>query len=472
MSATPAPLLAASAAVTAALETVTRDVAAYQSLSDLVLLDLSRIASQQQKLLNTHAALIAGELARRSAPSLGSAGLAQRTGHRTTEELVRVTTGSTKREAISAVRAGRLAVEAAELPDPATGELVAPERPWLRAVGVALSAGTVSVAAAESICNGLGEPTAEITATVLADAVTELLATAATGMDADRLFRAACDLRNEIDEAGIADRERARFEARALQFRRNPDGTARLVWDMDPETATIAGDLFDRATSPRRGGPRFVDPTRKAASQRILDDTRTTEQLVSDVFLELLRQGAVADTSQLLGTAAPVVTIYVTKETIDKGEGSGRVAGQPEPVSWATIERHICTGGVTDVSFDETGNPLNLEREQRLFTRKQKAVLAAVWGGCAIEGCDRPASWTEAHHIEHYARDHGKTNILNGILLCRHHHLLLHNNGWEIHRQGSNYWLTLPTNVKLDGLPVRLRPKNPTYQQHQRQRAG
>jgi len=469
--ATAVSLLAGSAAVTVALGAMSRDVAAYQILDDNELLGLSRASSEQQRMLNTHAALIAGELARRSAPVLGLTGLAQRSGHRTPEELVRVTTGSTKREAFTAVRAGRLAVEAAELPDPVTGEIAAAEQPWLRAVGVALTAGTISVPAVESIRNGLGEPTVEITSSVLADAVAELLQLAATGIDADRLYREARDLRNEIDEAGIADREQARFEARALRFRRNADGSARLVWDMDPETATIAGDLYDRATSPRRGGPRFVKPDAKAEAQRILDDTRTTEQLVSDVFLELLRHGADADTSQLLGTGAPVVTVYTTRHTIESGEGHGTVAGQPEPVSFETIQRHLCSGGVVDAIFDEQGNPLNLEREQRLFSRKQKQVLAAVWGGCAIEGCERPASWTEAHHIEHYSRG-GKTNILDGILLCRHHHLLLHNNSWEIRRQGHEYWLTLPPDVKPDTLPIRLRPKNTTYKELIRKPAG
>ena len=32
-----------------------------------------------------------------------------------------------------------------------------------------------------------------------------------------------------------------------------------------------------------------------------------------------------------------------------------------------------------------------------------------MWGGCPINGCDRPPSWTEAHHIDQWERDHGKT---------------------------------------------------------------
>ena len=53
----------------------------------------------------------------------------------------------------------------------------------------------------------------------------------------------------------------------------------------------------------------------------------------------------------------------------------------------------------------------------------------------------------EAHHINFWARDGGETNIADGVLLCKFHHLLLHNNGWEIERVGSEYFLLPPAEV-------------------------
>ncbi|HEX4057095.1 MAG TPA: hypothetical protein VHX87_02105 [Galbitalea sp.] len=40
--------------------------------------------------------------------------------------------------------------------------------------------------------------------------------------------------------------------------------------------------------------------------------------------------------------------------------------------------------------------------------------------------------------MDHWLRDHGKTDIENGILLCRYHHMLIHTKGWEINRQPRN----------------------------------
>jgi hypothetical protein len=41
--------------------------------------------------------------------------------------------------------------------------------------------------------------------------------------------------------------------------------------------------------------------------------------------------------------------------------------------------------------------------------------------------------------------------------LCRHHHLWVHNNGWEIARDDSGYWLIPPTGIDPNRTP-RLMP--------------
>lgn len=293
---------------------------------------------------------------------------------------------------------------------------------------------------------------------MLADAAAELCREAA-GFDPDRLRRRARELRDELDEAGIADRERARREQRSLRVTRLPDGMTRVVWLMDPETGGLFVDLYDRATSPRRGGPRFVADDDRAATEAIMADVRTTEQLASDVFLELLRQGAAVDPSELLGSGGASITVHVTHDALASRTGHGYLEGQADAISMETVERLACGGGVTVVTFDSSGQPLDVGREQRLFNRRQRRALAARDGGCMAPGCDRPPSWTEAHHIQHWARDGGRTDIADGILLCRHHHLLFHNNGWEIEREGCAYWLVPPADV--DGrTPIRLESKS------------
>lgn len=447
-----------------ALAAVATDVDAYRQVDDRILLELARLSSLERQITDTHASLIAGEISRRSAPELGSAGLAQRTGYRTPQELVRVTTKTTARDAGTAVRMGQVLQQASPLLDPITGETEQPSEPWLQPVASAMLAGTLTAAAADAIRSGLGAPEDSVTTHALHEAATELCG-AAVHLDPDRIFRLARQLRDTLDEDGIADRERQRYERRSLRVSKLPDGTIRAVWILSGEHAAVVTELYDRATSPRRGGPRFVDEARARQAQSMLDDARTTEQLASDVFVELLRQGANADDSQLLGSGAPVVMAFVAETDFAARRGHGFVAGQADTVSVETIERLACTGELGVLKFDAAGQPFDEAREQRFYTRRQRRAMAARDGGCRFPECDRPASWTEAHHIKFWARDNGKTDIADGILLCRHHHLLLHNNHWEIERGGSEYWLIPPPDIDPEQIPIEMPSQSAVWKQ-------
>jgi hypothetical protein len=159
--------------------------------------------------------------------------------------------------------------------------------------------------------------------------------------------------------------------------------------------------------------------------------------------------------------------VLVTAVALRSGDGVGHLEGIATPVSLATVERLACANGTIEVTFDANGNGLDLGREQRLFTARQRVVLAARDGGCLFPGCDRPPSWCEAHHIDHWQRDRGKTDLDRGVLLCRHHHMLVHNNGWEIEHDrgtgvggGTSYRLIPPSTIDPARMPRRMPTKS------------
>ena len=49
---------------------------------------------------------------------------------------------------------------------------------------------------------------------------------------------------------------------------------------------------------------------------------------------------------------------------------------------------------------------------------------------CRFPGCDRPAHWTEGHHVRWFSEG-GATAIANLVLLCSRHHHRLHLPGWK-----------------------------------------
>jgi len=435
------------AAAVASLCAVSNDVADFQTADDATLVSLSRLAAREKQLAEAHLALIAGEIAARSTREMGHSGLAQRSGFRNAEELVKVTTGASGREAVTAVRVGTLVREAAVdgSTDPDTGLMFEAAEPWLAPVATAVAAGAVSVGAADAIRAGLGQPSDNVSADALASAAAELCALATT-LDIDRLRARARELRDDLDAAGVADRERERFDKRSLKHFELSNGMGRFVWDLDPENYAIAKELYNRATSPKRG-VRFVDGPNQDTAERILNDPRSIGQLASDTFLGLLQAGSDADSSHLLGTGGASIRVLVSKATLDgDGSGIGRIEGLTIPVSVATVQRLSCDGTTTEITLDAFGRPLDVGREQRTFTPKQRIALAVRDGACMFGDCDKEPSMTEAHHIIPWAEG-GRTDLANGILLCRFHHLLIHNNGWEIYLVGTDYYLLPPPDI-------------------------
>jgi hypothetical protein len=430
--------------------TVSLEVPSLEGMSradDLVVIEAMRAWGRARREVDAGLATLAGIVAARSTLELGYDGLAQRSGARTADALVSRLTGTSGPEARTITAVGSM------MSDPA---------PWLGEVATRVSVGDVSIGAAAAIQSGLGSPSPTVAADDLADAAHELLVTAGS-LPPEKVARHARERRDELDEAGILDREMALREKRFLRLTRQPDGMTRIIGLLDPESAALVADAVDAVTTPRRGGPRFVDSDAAARAEAIVRDERTTEQLAVDALVELVRIAAAVDKGRVFGTRRPSVRVHVTAADLARGAGAAHWEGQAVAVSVATVERIACGDGFLAIDFDGRGEALRLGRSRRTFSEAQKVALAAIWGGCAVSECDRPPSWTEAHHIKEWHRDHGATDVGNGILLCRHHHLLVHNNGWKVRRRGPEYLLEPPPGDRLHRAAYRLIPKNPVF---------
>ncbi len=403
-----------------------------EELSDDTLLagQLAWIAAQRR--VTAGAARFAAEIARRSARELGHAGMAQKAGARSPEQLVERLAGIGSDEARALVGAGELL---------ASGGSV-----HTQAVAASIADGSVSILAAQAIRSGLGEPGEGVSAEALADAA-ELMVTVAPEMTVRRVAQQARALRDSLDAAGVADRERLAYEKRFLRVTAQADGMTRIAGLLDSESAAIVTAAFDQVTSPRRGGPRFVDPAAAERSRRIVDDPRTTEQLLLDAFVELVRIASAADEGRVFVQRRPAVQLHVQVADLDSDTGAAHLEGQTAAVSTSTARRYVCSSGAAPILFDGD-RAIDVGRTQRLHTVRQRTVLAARDGGCTAPGCDRPPSWTEVHHPREWSEG-GDTSIENGILLCRFHHRWVHEQGWRIRPRGGGYVAVPPPGSRL-----------------------
>ncbi len=126
---------------------------------------------------------------------------------------------------------------------------------------------------------------------------------------------------------------------------------------------------------------------------------------------------------------------------------------------WTITERAarrlLCDSALIATLFAGPNRVLDANTANEQFTRSQRRALAARDGGCVFPGCRRPPRWCDAHHL-HPRAQHGPTVVDNGALLCRFHHRLVHEHGWQLHVDtDTGHWVaTDPHGNPWTGRPV------------------
>lgn len=132
------------------------------------------------------------------------------------------------------------------------------------------------------------------------------------------------------------------------------------------------------------------------------------------------------------GSGAPDVSVLFDARSLLDGWHEGTILDTGTGVLGLpieTIRRWACLGEVTPVIVGADGVRLLLGRETRLANRAQRRALRAAYRTCAL--CDTPFEFTQAHHV-HWSTHGGPTDIQNLVPLCRRHHGLVHEGGWEL----------------------------------------
>jgi hypothetical protein len=89
-----------------------------------------------------------------------------------------------------------------------------------------------------------------------------------------------------------------------------------------------------------------------------------------------------------------------------------------------------CDAGVVHWLDKADGEPLSIGRKSRTIPPAIGRALKRRDGGCRFPGCTN-THFVDAHHIQHWA-DGGETAMENLVLLCRHHHRLVHEGGFGL----------------------------------------
>ncbi len=205
--------------------------------------------------------------------------------------------------------------------------------------------------------------------------------------------------------ADIEDQRRRR----ALHLSKTLDGMVRLDGWLDAESGDELMAALDSATPPPSD----------------LDD-RTPAQRRADGLMDLVRSGGKA-----MG-AGPGPVVHTDLDTL-VGDGPPTLAETDSEtvLTKDAIDRISCDAEVTRIVFGPDSRPVDVGRSKRVITPAQRRALATRDRHCRFTGCDRPAGWCDGHHIVPWSKG-GFTDLDNLVLLCRHHHTLVHDGGWQL----------------------------------------
>ena len=255
----------------------------------------------------------------------------------------------------------------------------------------------------------------------------QLVLNEAKTLSVGRLWRFCHHVRHAADPKGFAADEADAVERRRLQLSPCEDGSLLVDGWLD----SAGGAALRTALEP------LARPTGA-------EDDRCRERRLADALVELATHTLDAGLVPQRAGQRPHLQVTTTLETLRGLAGSP--AGELEfslPISATTVQRLACDSTITRVVLGSQSVVIDVGRAKRVVAGTTRRAVDARDGHCQWPRCDRPPSWSAAHHVVHWTRG-GTTNLSNLVLLCHRHHWLAHEGGWQLVRTDDGRLLTIP----------------------------
>ena len=184
-----------------------------------------------------------------------------------------------------------------------------------------------------------------------------------------------------------------------------------------------------------------VEPLARRTGQ---GDDRCLERRMGDALVELATLALDSGRLPHVATQRPHLQVTTTLETLRGLAGSPAADMEfAQPIATPTVQRLACDAAISRVIFGPDSTVIDAGRARRVVSGSMRRALNARDQNCQWPGCERPATWSAAHHLVHWTQG-GNTDLSNLILLCHRHHWLVHEGGWKLVRAKDNRLLAIP----------------------------
>jgi hypothetical protein len=158
----------------------------------------------------------------------------------------------------------------------------------------------------------------------------------------------------------------------------------------------------------------------------------------------------------------PGLIVHVSAETLLEDKPGITETSNGTFLTADEIRRISCDANLTRVVFGPDSQPIDVGRTKRLVTPAQRIAVMARDLHCVFPNCDSPDRWCDVHHLIPWYED-GETNLDNLVLLCRHHHTLVHEGGWRIQGTPGQLSFYRPDGSQLGAEPPPTPVRSPSH---------
>ena len=231
----------------------------------------------------------------------------------------------------------------------------------------------------------------------------------------------------KVKRCEALERDNRLHGSRELNWYTDDDGSVVLKGRLSPEQGARILQALDAALGAIR------EEQRNAAED---DSAETPIAAHRADALERIADGYLAsDQTAVNGGDRCTIHIHTSMSTLQEdGDGAQSEFATGGHVSAEASRRLACDCGVVHWLEDDSGHlqesTLDIGRRSRSIPPAIRRALDRRDGGCRFPGCTT-RHHVDAHHIRHWA-DGGETRLDNLLLLCRHHHRLVHEGGYDL----------------------------------------